>query len=166
MKQMLIPTLVMVGVVTVLISLTYFRDPSLLATGLKGSGKLVLQSIPILILAFIIAGLVQVVIPKELISGWIGAESGWRGIMIGAAAGALTPGGPYATFPITAGFYKAGAGLGPVVAFLSAWALWQLARIPISVALLGPKVTLVFIASTFIFPPIAGYIAHYFFSRF
>jgi hypothetical protein len=56
--------------------------------------------------------------------------------------------------------YKAGAGLGAVVGFISAWALWSVSRLPIELALINPKVALLRYAITFIVPPAAGYVAN------
>ena len=74
-------------------------------------------------------------------------------------AGGLAPGGPYVSLPIVAALLKAGAGTGTMVAFLTGWSLWAVARLPMEVGILGWKFTLVRVASTFFFPPIAGWIA-------
>ena len=90
-------------------------------TGLKSAGTLLIQIIPLLILALVVAGMVQTLISEELISSWIGAESGFRGILIGTAMGALAPGGPFISLPIAAGFLRIGASIGTRVAFLTGW---------------------------------------------
>ena len=122
------------------------------------------QILPLLIAAFVVAGMVQVLVPDELVSEWVSADSGMRGILVGSAAGALAPGGPHVTFPIAAGFLKAGAGIGTLIAFLTAWGLVSVARLPMAVGILGWKITLIHIASTILLAPIAGLIAHTFFS--
>jgi hypothetical protein len=48
-----------------------------------------------------------------------------------------------------------------MVAFLTSWSTWQLARIPFVVALMGPKFTIIWLASIIIFIPIAGLVASY-----
>jgi uncharacterized membrane protein YraQ (UPF0718 family) len=138
-----------------------FRQPGLVVPSLKNGGILLLQIIPILIFAFVIVGLIPAIVPKEAIAKWVGEGSGMKGILIGSAAGGLIPGPPYAVFPIVAGLYKQGAGIGAMVAFLTSWSTWQLARIPFVVALMGPKFTIIWIASIIIFIPIAGLIASY-----
>jgi uncharacterized membrane protein YraQ (UPF0718 family) len=135
-------------------------------TGLKSAAKMTVEIIPLLIFAFIIAGMVQVLIPKELIAKWIGAESGLKGILIGTLAGGLTPGGPYVSLPIVAGLLKSGAGVGTLVAFLTSWSLWAISRLPMEFGILGWKFTLIRLACTFFFPPIAGLIAHFFFANY
>jgi len=112
-----------------------------------------------LIFAFIVAGMVQVLVPHELISKWVGVESGMRGIFIGSVAGGLTPGGPFVSLPIVAGLLRSGAGVGTMVAFLTGWSLWAVSRLPMEVGILGWKFTLIRIACTFFFPPIAGLLA-------
>jgi uncharacterized membrane protein YraQ (UPF0718 family) len=126
--------------------------------------EMTIQILPIVILAFIVAGMIQILIPQELLSKWIGKESGMRGILIGTLAGGLAPGNPYVNLPIAAGLLRSGASMGAMVAFLTGWSLWSFARLPIEVSIMGWKFTLIRIASTFFFPPIAGLIANRFFS--
>ena len=68
-------------------------------------------------------------------------------------------GPPYATFPLVAGLHGAGASLGAVVGFVSAWALWSVTRLPVEMALIDPKAALIRYAVTFVVPPIAGLLA-------
>jgi len=112
------------------------------------------------LLGFVIAGLVQVLVPKELISRWIGAQAGAKGVLVACVAGGLVPGSPYAVFPLMAGLQQAGAGLGAVVGFVSAWSLWSVSRLPVEIALIDPKAALVRYGLTFVVPPIAGLLAN------
>ena len=161
---MLIPTIIMGVIAIALLVIVYQRGGGEYILGLKLSGNLLLQVIPILIFAFIIAGMIQVLIPTEMISRWVGAESGFRGILIGTVVGGLTPGGPYVTMPIAAGLLRAGAGIGTMVAFITAWSVLAFSRLPIEIGLLGWKFTLIRLACTFFFPVIAGLIADRLFS--
>jgi len=163
-SQMLIPTIIMGVIAIALLVIVYQRGGGEYILGLKLSGNLLLQVIPILIFAFIIAGMIQVLIPTEMISRWVGAESGFRGILIGTVVGGLTPGGPYVTMPIAAGLLRAGAGIGTMVAFITAWSVLAFSRLPIEIGLLGWKFTLIRLACTFFFPVIAGLIADKLFS--
>ena len=52
-----------------------------------------------------------------------------------------------------------------MVAFLTAWSLWAVARLPMEVGVLGWRLTLARLASTFFFPPIAGLIAQLLFDQ-
>jgi uncharacterized membrane protein YraQ (UPF0718 family) len=48
-----------------------------------------------LLCAFLIAGLIQVLLTQEKVAYWLGEGSGWRGILLACISGALIPGGPY-----------------------------------------------------------------------
>ena len=84
------------GVLAVtLLMLGYFRGEGEHVQGMRSGFGMVLEILPLLLCAFLVAGMVQVLLPRELIAKWVGAESGFRGILIGTVAGGLSPGGPY-----------------------------------------------------------------------
>jgi uncharacterized membrane protein YraQ (UPF0718 family) len=126
--------------------------------GLASGAKTFFSILPLLLAAFTIAGLVEVLVPKEKVAAALGDKAGFRGIVLGCLAGAVTPGGPYISFPIVASIYRAGAGIGTVVAYVTAWSLWAVARLPLEIGIVGPRITLIRVLSTLIFPPIAGLI--------
>jgi uncharacterized membrane protein YraQ (UPF0718 family) len=66
--------------------------------------------------------------------------------------------------PIAAGLLRTGAGVGTMVAFMTAWSLLGVHRLPMEVGVLGWKFALIRLACVFFFPPIAGLIANRFFS--
>ncbi|MDP2931111.1 MAG: permease, partial [Chloroflexota bacterium] len=104
--------------------------------------------------------------PAEIISKWVGAESGIRGVLIGTLVGSLTPSGPIVSMPLGAGLLRAGASVGTVVAFMTAWSLLGISRMPIEMGIMGWQFTLIRVASgVFLFPIMAGLIANMFFSR-
>ena len=162
---MLVPTIVMGVLAIVLVYIGYQKGGGEHILGLKSAGDMVIQIIPLLIFAFIIAGMVQILVPQELISKWVGAESGLRGLMIGTVVGGFAPGGPMISLPVAAGLLRAGASMGTMVAFLTAWSLWAVTRLPLEVGIMGWKFTLIRLACTFFFPPIAGLLANRFFSQ-
>jgi len=151
--------LFMGALVLALLGLAYWRGAEMPVAGLLAGGRALWHNLPLVLLGFAIAGLIQVLVPGELISRWLGVQSGAKGVLIACLAGGLVPGPPYAVFPLVAGLYKAGAGLGPVVGFISAWSLWSVARLPIEMALVDPKVALVRYGVTFVVPPLAGLLA-------
>ena len=97
---------------------------------------------------------------KDLIGRWLGAQAGFKGVLIGCVIGGLVPGAPYAVFPLVATLYQAGAGVGAVVGFVSAWSLWSVSRLPVEMALIAPKPALVRYGITFVVPPLAGLLAN------
>ena len=161
---MLIPTIVMGTVAIVLLLTGYLKGQGQHINGLKAALRMTVEMLPLLACALIVAGMAQVLVAQEVTSKFIGAESGLRGIFIGTLAGALVPGGPFVSLPIAMGLLRSGAGIGTMVAFLTGWSLWAFGRLPMEIGILGWKLALVRIASTFFFPPIAGLIAQFFFS--
>ena len=150
----------------VLGGIAYHKSPQLPIQAITSGGGLLLRLIPVLILAFFVAGLMEVLLPKELLIRWVGDESGFKGILIGTCLGAVTPGGPFVQFPIVAAMFKAGAHIGPLIAYLSAWALIGLNRvIAFEIPLLGFQITITRLLCSFIFPIIIGYMAKVVYAR-
>ena len=152
-------TLILAAVAAILLVIAFWQGHSLPQAGLQAAGRTLWRNLPMLLLSFVIAGLVQVLIPKDLITRWLGAQAGVKGVLIGCVVGGLVPGAPYAVFPLVAALYQAGAGLGSVVGFVSAWSLWSVSRLPVEMALIDPKPALVRYIITFVVPPMAGLLA-------
>lgn len=153
-------TQILVAIAGILLIYLAMKDSSLAVAGIKNAGMTLWNNIIILLVGFLLAGLIQVIIPKDLIANWLGNQAGFRAVFIGCVAGGLIPGSPYAAFPIAAGFYNAGAGLGAMVGYITAWSLWSVTRLPVEIAIIDPKLALIRYGITFIFPPIAGLAAH------
>jgi uncharacterized membrane protein YraQ (UPF0718 family) len=158
-NRMLLPTVVFGILALILLYVGYTRGEGQHVAGMRLASTMTLQILPLLVFALIVAGMVQVLIPRELLSRWIGAESGARGILLGTVAGGLTPGGPFVSLPLATGLLRAGASVGTIVAFLTAWSLLSVARLPMEIGILGWRLALVRLACTFFFPPIAGTLA-------
>jgi uncharacterized membrane protein YraQ (UPF0718 family) len=158
-SAMLIPTVLMLILAIILLFIGYYRGQGQHILGMKSALSMTIEILPLLIFAFIVAGMIQILLPPELLSRWIGAESGIRGILIGSVAGGFAPGGPFVSLPIAAGLLRSGASVGTMVAFITGWSLLAFSRLPMEVGFLGWKFTLIRLLSTFFFPPIAGIIA-------
>ena len=161
---MLIPTIIMGVIAVALLYIGYQRGGGEHVIGLKSAGNLLWQILPLLIFAFIVGGMIQILVPNEIISKWVGTESGFRGLLIGSAIGSIMPGGPYVSMPVIAGLLRTGASIGTMVALITAWSLIAVARLPMEVGILGWKFALIRLACVFFFPPIAGFIANRLFS--
>ena len=85
--------------------------------------------LPKVLAACLIAAFVAVLMPREVVLRWVGAESGVLGIFIATLAGVICPGGPITIFPVAAAFVAIGADLGAAVAFITSWTLLGYARI-------------------------------------
>ncbi|MEA1865333.1 MAG: permease [Euryarchaeota archaeon] len=130
-------------------------------SGVRSSLVLFLEILPLIIIALVIGGMIQVIIPQEMIEQFLGTSSGIKGIVTGSLAGSVMPGPPYASLPIVASLLKSGAGTGPMVAMVTAWALWRVNLIPLEIAFIGPKFMAIRFLSTLLFPILAGLIAQF-----
>ena len=152
-------TVVMMVAAGVALAVVYLKSPEAANRGLSATGSLMLEITPRMIAAFTLAGLFQALVPQEVIVGWMGHGSGFRGILIGMSLGGITPGGPMTHFPVIAALFKMGVGIGPLVAYLSAWSLFGLQRVIMwEIPFLGPKVVAIRIAVSFLFPLVAGWL--------
>lgn len=105
---------------------------------LLGDLGLALALLPKIAAGVLIASALPLLLPRERVLRLIGPDSGLRGLAIAAAAGAILPGGPSVTYPLTIGLMAAGADLGAGVAMVSGWVLlglnrtiiWELSFLP------------------------------------
>lgn len=134
--------------------------PAKVSLALASAGELFLAVLPNLVLGFTLAGFLHVLVPGDVISAWMGQDSGVRGLLVGTVAGTLTPGGPFTHFPILASFLAKGASIGPVCAYIAAWALIGINRIVVwELPILGPRVVLVRVLACAAVPPLVGWLA-------
>ena len=150
-------TAIMAAAAALALVAVYWKSPAAAERGLNATGSLLIEITPRMIAAFTLAGLFQAIVPEELIVRWMGHGSGWRGLLIGMSLGGVTPGGPMTHFPVIASLYKMGVGVGPLVAYLTAWSLFGLQRVIMwEIPFLGPKVVAIRVAVSFLFPIVAG----------
>lgn len=90
--------------------------------------SLFLEIQPKVLAACLIAALVAVLLPREKVARWVGAESGFLGLVIGTLAGAILPGGPITIFPLASAFVAVGADVGVAIAFITSWTLLGYSR--------------------------------------
>jgi len=105
------------------------RGRLVLTTSLREGGMDFIHIVPRIALGVIGSGYIAAVIPQEIITGWLGPDSGWLGVLAAVVAGAATPGGPVVGFSIGAVALKAGGGAPQVVAYVIAWALFAFQRL-------------------------------------
>ncbi len=164
-NTMLLSTIIIGAFAIGLLTVGFLRGHGEHLEGLKGTKKMLVEVLPMLLFAFVVASMAQVLIPHEKVSVWIGKESGIRGILVGCIAGGMAPGGPYVNLPLVAGLMKAGAGIGTGVAFLTAWLIYAVGRLPMEIGIVGLRFTIARLVSTCLFPPLAGLIARALFER-
>lgn len=158
--------LVMLVFTLVLTLIAYRKAPGLPLEGLKAGAGLFLGVVPAMTLAFIAAGMIEQVLPRELLTHWVGEESGLRGLIIATVGGSITPGGPFVQFPLVVTLLKAGAGVAPLMAYLAAWSLLSVNRFLVwEVPLLGWRLAGARILASLLIPVALGLLTRFIYQR-
>jgi hypothetical protein len=89
-----------------------------------------IKVVPRIALGVLGSGYIAAVTPQEIITAWLGPNSGWLGVATAVVACAATPGGPVVGFSIGAVALRAGGGPPQVLAYVIAWALFAFQRLP------------------------------------
>jgi len=160
-------TLIVMLVFTLILTLIAYRKaPGLPLEGLKAGGGLFLGVLPAMTLAFIAAGMIEQVLPREILTHWVGEESGLKGLVIATLGGSITPGGPFVQFPLVATLLKAGAGIAPLMAFIAAWSLLSVNRFLVwEVPLLGWRLAGARILASLFIPITLGLLTRFIYQR-
>jgi len=138
----------------------HIKGPVVVEQAVRGDLDLLVFLVPRMLGGMLLAGLVQMLLPPEVVSKWVGAKSGVRGLIIASIVGVLTPGGPMTSFPIVVSFYMSGADRGALVAYITAWSILGFQRILVwELPLLGPEITFYRLLAVFWMPVLAGLIA-------
>lgn len=115
--------------------------------------------VPRMICALIAAGFIAEMIPKETISGYMGADAGLMALPVAAATGLIVPAGPVIAFAIAAVFAKAGAAPAAIITFITSWSIFAAHRILIyELPILGPSFFRLRATSVVVLPFLAGLI--------
>lgn len=79
--------------------------------------------LPNVLAGCLIGAFVTLLLPREAVTRWVGAESGLTGILVATLVGALLPGGPVTIYPVAGAFLAVGADAGAAIAFVTSWTL-------------------------------------------
>lgn len=109
--------------------LAWQRGRTVLVSSAREGTMDFINIVPRVALGVIGSGYIAAIIPSEVITGWLGPNSGWPGVLAAVIAGAATPGGPVVGFSIGAVALKSGGGAPQVIAYVIAWALFAFQRL-------------------------------------
>jgi uncharacterized membrane protein YraQ (UPF0718 family) len=155
-------TLVVLGLVLAGAVLVYRRE------GLDGllhilaeDSWLFVEILPKVLAGCLIGAFMAALLPREVVSRWVGGDSGFTGLVIATAIGAILPGGPFTIYPLAGAFLAIGAGVGPTVAFVTSWTVIGLNRAIIwEVPFFGIEFVTMRMIASLPLPILAGLAAH------
>jgi hypothetical protein len=129
MSAALLIDLVLWGSVAAVGVIALRRGRAVLSASVREGAMDFINIVPRVALGVIGSGYIAAVIPQEIITGWLGPDSGWTGVLTAVIAGAATPGGPVIGFSIGAVAMKSGGGSPQIIAYVVAWALFAFQRL-------------------------------------
>ncbi len=65
-------TLILAAAAVILLAIAFWQGRDLPLAGLLAGGRTLWRNLPLLLLGFVVAGLAQVLIPKDMIARWLG----------------------------------------------------------------------------------------------
>ncbi len=151
--------LVILSLMTVIFVFIAYRQGKHLES-LKESKKLIITVLPILLCAFVVVGFMNILIPEKALQAWLGAKSGWKGLVIGPLIGALIQGGPYAFFPLFDAVFRESVTTGTAIAMISAWGMINVGHLPYEFTFLGHRFVILKYAIYLAVPSLAGLLAN------
>jgi hypothetical protein len=125
----LIIDIILWGSVAALGFMAWQRGRTVLVSSAREGTMDFINIVPRIALGVIGSGYIAAIIPQQVITGWLGPNSGWSGVLAAVIAGAATPGGPVVGFSIGAVALKSGGGAPQVIAYVIAWALFAFQRL-------------------------------------
>jgi len=105
------------------------RSKALFREGAAEGARDFVLLLPRILIGVVGSGYIAAIMPQDLITTWIGPQSGVLGITIATLAGAVTPGGAVVGFSVGAAALKGGGGAPQVIAYSTAWSLYALTRL-------------------------------------
>ena len=158
-----VSTIVLAAAAVVLAGIAYLKDPGLPLLGAKNGFSMLAFVLPRMVVALLLAGLMQVLVPQDFVSRHFGQGGGLRALLLATLAGVVTPGGPMVTMPFMVALANSGAALSSLVAYMTAWSLFGLQRIIAWEApLMGWRFVFARVVPSLAFPMIAGWLVSVF----
>jgi uncharacterized membrane protein YraQ (UPF0718 family) len=144
------------AILVLLVLLALRKGTETFSLGLSTSFQQLIRFLPVLVLAMLVIGFTEVLLPKGLVESWLSESSGWRGIGLAWLAGIFTPGGSMVGLPMIAMLFKAGVGTSILVTYATSFATLSLVKVPLEIGFYGWRLTVVRLVASLLLPLIAG----------
>ncbi|MEM7552684.1 MAG: permease [Cyanobacteria bacterium P01_A01_bin.84] len=152
---------ILIGTVIGLMVLALSQGFDTFNFGLSKSWQQFIRFLPVLVVAMLISGFTDVLLPKALVERWLSDASGWHGIALAYLAGILTPAGGVIGLPLVATFYKAGVGSSVLITYMTSMTTISLLRIPLELSFCGWQLTSLRVTVSLVLPIIAGILGRF-----
>jgi uncharacterized membrane protein YraQ (UPF0718 family) len=122
--------------------------------------------LPRVLAGCLLGAFIAEILPHEKVSRSLGPKSGLKGLLIGAAFGAILPGGPFTAYPVASALLTVGADFGATIAMVVSWTLIGYGRaIAWELPIMGTDFTLWRIVISLPLPILAGALGRFVYVR-
>jgi uncharacterized membrane protein YraQ (UPF0718 family) len=122
--------------------LSYYKDKDKTKKGLKKAWKSFLNIFPAFAGVLSLMGLVLTILSPDIISRFIGNNTGFWGMLITSIIGAITLIPGFLAFPLAATLLEKGAGIAQIAVFISTLMMVGIVTAPLEIEYFGRKETL------------------------
>ncbi|TMK41336.1 MAG: permease [Alphaproteobacteria bacterium] len=122
--------------------------------------------LPRVLAGCLLGAFIAEILPHEKVSRSLGPNSGLKGLLIGAAFGAILPGGPFTAYPVASALLAVGADFGATIAMVVSWTLIGYGRaVAWELPIMGTDFTLWRIVISLPLPLLAGALGRFVYVR-
>jgi uncharacterized membrane protein YraQ (UPF0718 family) len=146
------------GLAALLLAWSFHKSKEKTIMALKKAWKSFSKIFPALLGILILVGVLLAIFDADFITKIIGEESGWFGVVLSAAVGAVTLIPGFIAFPTASVLLDNGAGYMQIGAFISALMMVGIATAPMEAEYFGKRLTLIRNLMGFVFSFIVAYV--------
>ncbi|MEW6424872.1 MAG: permease [Bacillota bacterium] len=128
--------------------------PAIGAVAIKSSLDYLVEMLLFIPPIFVLVGLLDVWVPRQIVERNVGPESGARGVALSILVAAAAAGPLYVGFPAAAALLKKGCRLANAVIFLGTWATVKIPMLMMEIKFMGVSFSLLRLALTL--PAVVG----------
>jgi uncharacterized membrane protein YraQ (UPF0718 family) len=122
--------------------------------------------LPRVLAGCLLGAFITEILPHEKVSRSLGPASGLKGLLIGAAFGAILPGGPFTAYPVASALLTVGADFGATIAMVVSWTLIGYGRaVAWELPIMGTDFTIWRIVISLPLPILAGALGRFVYVR-
>jgi uncharacterized membrane protein YraQ (UPF0718 family) len=122
--------------------------------------------LPRVLAGCLLGAFIAEILPHDKVSRALGPKSGLKGLLIGAAFGAILPGGPFTAYPVASALLTVGADFGATIAMVVSWTLIGYGRaVAWELPIMGTDFTLWRIVISLPLPILAGGLGRFVYVR-
>ena len=130
---------------------SFFKSKEKTKMALKKAWRSFENILPQFLSVLIVIGIMLAILTPQQISAFLGAGSGWWGVMTAAFLGAVTLIPGFVAFSLAAALLHSGAGYMQIAAFVSTLMMVGIVTIPVEIKYFGKKITFLRNALAFVF---------------